>query len=63
MLRKIEKVAANSRLRFSSSGDVWSCDDDSPHIATFRYELGVYKGDSEELTTVGTVDGYRITQD
>lgn len=63
MLCDVERVALASRLRLSSHGAVWDCDCDWPHIANFKYDLAVSDEDSDAVTTVGTVDGYRITQD
>ncbi|MFZ5896864.1 MAG: hypothetical protein ACOY0T_37755 [Myxococcota bacterium] len=63
MLRDIEKFATDSRLQLSNHGTIWDCASDWPHIATFQYDLAVCEDDSDEFTSVGAVDGYRITQD
>lgn len=63
MLRDVEKTASDSRLQLSSRQTVWDSDGDSPHIAKFKYDLLVNEEGSDDPEKVGTVDGYRITQD
>lgn len=63
MLRNIEETAQASRLRFSTTGEVWAADEEWPHIAQFRYEVATFDDDLEDLMVVGAADGYRIAQD
>lgn len=62
MLRNIEKVSKKARLHLTSN-IVWSCDQDWPHIANFKYDVSAPQKAGEERRSVGQIDGYRITQD
>lgn len=62
MLRDAEKVAIASGLHLVGGHQVWSCDNDWPHITPFAYDLAKHDAE-EELQTLGKVDGYRVAQD
>ncbi len=62
MLRNIERTAWKAGLQLEADGSVWSFDTDWPHISRFHYRVGRY-GRNEKLKALGTVSGYRITQD
>lgn len=63
MLRDVETVAESSGLILRIRDHEWTVDEDSPHIAPFRYELARYKPNTESGEAMGTADGYRIAQD
>lgn len=62
MLSNVEEVAAESDLVLRGDGR-WSYNEEHPHITSFHYTVGRYKGESDKLVDVGHVDGYRIVQD
>jgi hypothetical protein len=63
MLHDVETVAQSSGLFFLAREHEWTVDEDSAHIAQFRYELARYKPNTESGEALGTADGYRIAQD
>src|SRR5512142_383816 len=62
MLRDIQKAASVCGLTLSRN-DAWRYDDDYPHISKFSYAIGENDEESEDLRTMGSINGYRIVQD
>jgi len=62
MLCNVEQIAANAGLHLLSRAGDWAYSKDSPHITRFHYQLASVD-DNEQLVTLGTADGYRITHD
>lgn len=64
MLQDIEQAAMHSGLQLVGLRDPWAYHEDYPHIMNFAYELELPSDEErEEFDSVGTVDGYRISQD
>lgn len=66
MLRDIEQIVLEAGLEFTGKVS-WSAVEGYPHIDSFSYKVERPVAEDEdgeyELKTMGTVDGYRITQD
>jgi hypothetical protein len=61
--QKLEEIAELADLHFSSDGTQWAYNHYHPHITTFAYRIQAFDKNTDEPKCLGTVNGYRITQD